>query len=141
MEVGDRKGDFIRPHLLGHLWSFKVTQITQRTLLSSLIACLAALFSSVGIAVGADDSQSKNTLQPQGLEHTGVYALREIDQALTGTGVKFAVISRSYTYIDNEPQNDYRPDISHNCFETSQLTFKDQEKLPAGISSHSTAIC
>jgi hypothetical protein len=102
---------------------------------------MAALFSSAGIAAGADDPQGGNTFQPQGLEQTGVYALREIDPSLTGAGVKFAVISRSYTYIDNEPQNDYRPDISHNCFEASQLAFKDQGKLPAGISSHSTAIC
>jgi len=102
---------------------------------------MAVIFSSVNIAVGADDLLSNNILQPQGLEHTGVYALREIEPTLTGAGVKFAVISRSYTYIENEPQNDYRPDISHNCFEMSQLAFKDQEKLPAGISSHSTAIC
>jgi hypothetical protein len=118
-----------------------MTQTTNTTLLLSLIACLAVLFSSAGIAAGADDSQSKNTLQPQGLEHTGVYALREIDPNLTGAGVKFAVISRSYTYIDDEPQNDYRPDISHNCFKINQFGFKDQSKLPTGISPHSTAIC
>ena len=141
MEVGNRKGDFIRPHFTGHLWSSKVIQTTKRTLLSGLVACMATLFSSVNIAAGTDNSQSNNILQPQGLEHTGVYALREIDPALTGAGVKFAIVSRSYTYIDNEPQNDYRPDISHNCFEMSQLVFKDESKLPAGISSHSTAIC
>jgi hypothetical protein len=109
--------------------------------LLSLIACLAIMFSSVSFAAGPDDSQSNNILQPQGLEQTGVYALREMDPNLTGAGVKFAVISRSYTYIDDEPQNDYRPDISHNCFETSQLAFKDQAKLPPGFSPHSTAIC
>ena len=118
-----------------------MTQTTKKTLLLSLIASLAVLFSSANIAAGADDSQSNNILQPQGLEHTGIYALREIDPNLTGAGVKFAVISRSYTYIDDEPQNDYRPDISHNCFKISQFSFKDQAKLPAGISTHSTAIC
>ena len=117
-----------------------MTQFTKKTILS-LIAILAALLSSADIAAGADDSQDNNILQPQGLEHTGVYALRELDPNLTGAGVKFAVISRSYTYIDDEPQNDYRPDISHNCFEISQFGFKDQGKLPAGISPHSTAIC
>ena len=82
------------------------------------MACLAVLFSSAGIAAGADDSQSKNILQPQGLEHTGVYALREMDPNLTGAGVKFAVISRSYTYIDNEPQNaqEYDPEVSNGIF-------------------------
>ena len=107
-----------------------------------MVTCLAVLFSSAGIAAGADDdAQSKNILQPQGLESTGVYALREMDPNLTGAGVKFAVISRSYTYIDDEPQNDYRPDISHNCFKMSQFGFKDQAKLPAEISPHSSAIC
>jgi len=141
MEVGDRKGNFVLPRFPGHLWSCNVTQAVKKTFLSSLIACLAVLFSSAVIAAGADDSQSKNIIQPQGLEHTGVYALREMDPNLTGAGVKFAVISRSYTYIDDEPQNDYRPDISHNCLKTSQFGFKDQAKLPAGTSSHSTAIC
>jgi hypothetical protein len=102
---------------------------------------MVAMFSSAGIAAGADDLQTKNIFQPQGLQHTGIYALREMDPNLTGAGVKYAVISRSYTYIDGEPQNDYRPDISHNCFETSRFSFKDQAKLPPGISSHSTAIC
>ena len=142
MEVGDRKSSFDPPRFPVHLWSYNVIQATKKTLLSSLMACLAALFCSAGIAAGADDdAQSKNILQPQGLEHTGVYALREMDPNLTGAGVKFAVISRSYTYIDDEPQNDYRPDISHNCFKTSQFGFEDQSKLPAGISPHSSAIC
>jgi hypothetical protein len=141
MEVGDRKGNFDPPRFPVHLWSCNVTQATKKTLLSSLIACLAVLFSSAGIAAGADDLENKNILQPQGLENTGVYALREMDPNLTGAGVKFAVISRSYTYIDDEPQNDYRPDISHNSFKTSQFGFKDQAKLPAGTSPHSTAIC
>jgi len=117
-----------------------VTQFTKKTILS-LIAILAALLSSPDIAAGADGSQENNFFQPKGLEHIGVYALREMDPNLTGAGVKFAVISRSYTYIDDEPQNDYRPDISHNCFEMSLFGFKDQGKLPAGISPHSTAIC
>jgi hypothetical protein len=118
-----------------------VIQITKKTLSLSLVACLAAMFSSASFAAGPDDPQSNNIFQPQGLEQTGVYSLREMDPNLTGAGVKFAVISRSYTYIDDEPQNDYRPDISHNCFEMSQLAFKDESKLPTGISPHSTAIC
>ena len=118
-----------------------MTQVIRKTLLLSLVASLAVLFGSVDIAAGADDSEDNNILQPQGLEHTGVYALRELDPNLTGEGVKFAVISRSYTYIDDEPQNDYRPDISHDCFKMNSFGFKDQEKLPAGISPHSTAIC
>jgi hypothetical protein len=118
-----------------------VTQVIRKTLILSLVASLAVLFGSADIAAGAGDSQRNNLLQPQGLEHTGIYTLREIEPTLTGAGVKLAVISRSYSYIDNEPQNDYRPDISHNCFEMSRPAFKDRAKMPAGISSHSTAIC
>ncbi|MHC4436287.1 MAG: S8 family serine peptidase [Planctomycetota bacterium] len=118
-----------------------MTQAIRKTLLLSLFAGLAILFSSANIASGADDSEGSNILQPQGLEHTGVYALRQMDPDLTGAGVKFAVISRSYTYIDDEPQNDYRPDVSHNCFEISRFGFKDQAKMPPGISPHSTAVC
>ncbi|MBN2592759.1 MAG: S8 family serine peptidase, partial [Sedimentisphaerales bacterium] len=125
----------------GLLWSYKVTQVIRKTLLLCLVAGLAVLFGSADIAAGADDSENNNILQPQGLEYTGVYALRQLDPNLTGEGVKLAVISRSYTYIDDEPQNDYRPDISHNCFKTSQFGFKDQQKLLPGVSPHSTAIC
>jgi hypothetical protein len=139
-EVGDRKGNFVPPFFSGLLWSYKVTQTIRKTFLS-LIALIAALFGSVEIAAGANDLQDSDILQPQGLEYTGVYALRELEPNLTGAGVKFAVISRSYTYIDDEPQNDYRPDIRHNCFEMSHFGFKDQGQIPAGISPHSTAVC
>jgi hypothetical protein len=139
-EVGDRKGNFVSPPFSGLLWSCKVTQVIRKTLLLCLIAGLAVLFGSADSAAGSD-SENNNILQPQGLEYTGVYALRQLDPNLTGEGVKLAVISRSYTYVDDEPQNDYRPDNSHNCFKMSRFGFKDQAKLPAGISPHSTAIC
>jgi len=107
----------------------------------SLIACLAALLNATGTTAKAQEPQNAETLQPKGLEHAGIYALRRIDPNLTGEGVKFAVICRSITYIDDEPQNDYRPDIGHSCFKASRFSFHDQEQLPAGISPHSTAIC
>ncbi len=108
----------------------------QKTLILALITCLAPIRA---IALTTDE-----TLQPQGLNHSGIYALRQIDPSLTGAGVKFAVISRSNTYIDGEPQNDYRPNISHNCFKGVQFGFHDQgpaEGGSAGISPHSTAVC
>lgn len=107
----------------------------------SLIACLAALLSATGATARAQEPQNAETLQPEGLEHAGIYALRQIDPNLTGAGVKFAVICRSITYIDDEPQNDYRPDIEHNSFKASSLSFYDLGQPPAAISSHSTAIC
>jgi hypothetical protein len=81
--------------------------------------------------------------QPMGLNNAGVYALRQLDPNLTGQGVKFAVICRSYTYFEGEPQNDYRPAASHSCFKDALFTFHDLPGAPgpAGISPHSTAVC
>jgi hypothetical protein len=84
---------------------------------------------------------AEKILQPQGLNHTGIYAIQQLDPNLTGFGVKFAVICRSNTYIDGQPQNDYRPDISHNCFNSNQITFHDQETPAPATSPHSTAAC
>lgn len=103
--------------------------------------CLGVLLSSMAFGAGENRVQTMETLQPQSLRQTGIYALRQIDQDLTGSGVKFGVICRSMTYIDNEPQNDFRPDIRHHCFQTSDLTFQPTETLLQGISPHSTAIC
>jgi len=71
----------------------------------------------------------------------GIAALRLADPNLTGRGVKFAVVCRSITYIDGEPQNDYIPYTEHNCLRAKEFVFHDEGKLPAGISPHSTAIC
>lgn len=106
-----------------------------------LIACMAVMLAPAGTVTGAEGLHTNETLQPQGLNYTGIYALRQLDPNLTGSGVKFAVICRSITYIDGEPQNDYRPSIEHNCFEDKQLNFSDRAELPAGISPHSTATC
>jgi hypothetical protein len=81
------------------------------------------------------------TLQPQALNYAGLYQLRQVEPNLTGAGVKFAVICRSITYIDGEPQNDYQPAADLNCFKNTQYVFHDQANIPAGISSHSTAVC
>ncbi|MFZ0033721.1 MAG: S8 family serine peptidase [Sedimentisphaerales bacterium] len=102
-----------------------------------LTACMAAMLAAGSTIANAEGPQ----LQPQGLNDTGIYALRQLDPDLTGSGVKFAVICRSNTYIDGEPQNDYRPNIGHSCFKNKRLKFLDQAEPAAGISSHSTAIC
>jgi hypothetical protein len=81
------------------------------------------------------------SIQPEGLNHAGIYALRQLDPNLTGKGVKFAVVCRSITYIDGKPQNDYQPAISHDCFKNTQFSFHDLQHLSAGVSPHSTAIC
>jgi hypothetical protein len=102
-----------------------------------LIACMAAMLAAGSAVARASDE----TLQPQGLNVSGIYAIRQLDPNLTGAGIKFAIICRSNTYIDGEPQNDYRPSIEHSCFKDKQLKFRDQSELAAGTSPHSTAVC
>ena len=114
--------------------SKKPPELGFKTLSITLLVCLCA----VTQAQSPDDTK---ILQPKGLEFTGIYALRQIEPGLMGEGVKFAVICRSFTYIDNEPQNDYRPAIEHNCFNNKQFLFYDQSELRPGISPHSTAVC
>ena len=114
--------------------------ISNKTFILSLITCIAALYSVTSSTARAQESNTKS-LQPLGLEHAGIYPLKRIEPTLTGEGVKFAVICRSITYIDDEPQNDYRPDIEHNCFRSSSIFLHDKGLPPAGISPHSTAIC
>ena len=116
-----------------------MTQTANGKFAASLAAILViALHSTLARAQGSLDTLP---LQPQGLKHTGIYALRQVDPTLTGAGVKFAVVCRSFTYIDDKAQNDFRPAADHNCFKTRQFGFWEQAGLPAGISPHSTASC
>jgi hypothetical protein len=118
-----------------------MAQTAKKTLKLSLIAFLFAVFAAISVSAAAQQGQPEKTLQPHGLNCAGIYELRQIDPNLTGSGVKFAVICRSITYIDGEPQNDYRPSTEHNCFKNKKFAFHDQGELPPGISPHSTAIC
>jgi hypothetical protein len=113
----------------------------KKLVLLGLMACVWVLSARGEVAAGPEELQTNKTLQPQALNHAGIYGLREIDPALTGSGVKFAVICRSITYIDGEPQNDYRPSAEHNCLTGKQLYFHDEGVPAADVSPHSTAIC
>ncbi len=116
-------------------------QTAEKLLVLGLMSLMVALFAPMSVVAAAEDQTAEEVLQPQALNYAGIYQLRQIEPDLTGSGVKFAVICRSITYIDGEPQNDYRPSTRHNCFKTKQFRFNDQADLPAGISPHSTAIC
>jgi len=105
------------------------------------VFAMAAISLFLTASAKAENQPSSKELQPQAMECTGLYALKQIDPNLTGFGVKFALLCRSITYIDGMPQNDYQPNTEHNCFRDRQLTFMDQGDLPAGISPHATAIC
>jgi hypothetical protein len=89
----------------------------------------------------AQQPQAAISTQPQALNYVGVYDLRRIAPSLTGAGVKFAVVSRSNTYIDGEPQNDYRPNLEHICFAGKRFAFHEAAEPTPGTSLHSTAIC
>ena len=113
--------------------------MVQRAIISlgmCLIACAILVQTDSAFAAGPDGA-----LQPQGLTHVGIHALREIDPNLTGFGVKIGALTRSVTYADGEPQNDYRPNAGHDCLKMREFSFHDEGKLPASISSHCTTIC
>jgi len=113
----------------------------KKMLVIGLVACVAVLSAHTDTAAAAEGAQTDKALQPQGLNHAGVYALRQIDPNLTGFGVRFAAICRSITYIDGQPQYDYRPSTEHNCLKGKLIAFHDEAGPPTGISPHSTAIC
>jgi len=79
-------------------------------------------------------------VQPGAFETAGAYKIAGADPNLTGSGVNIGLVCRSDTYIGSKPQNDYRPDISHNCFRDIKINFHDNDIDNAGISNHSTAI-
>ena len=106
-----------------------------RTFVLCLAACVTVMSTSMVVAADAEGKQ------PQALDYAGIYALRQIEPNLTGSGVKFAVVCRSNTYIDGAPQNDYRPDTGHNCFKAGRFSFNDQNEPSPAVSSHSTAVC
>jgi hypothetical protein len=100
------------------------------------------LLGSWAAFASAASGQDGSAHQPQALERAGIYALRQADPNLTGAGVRFGVICRSSTYNEEgEPQNDYQPNVRHNCFQNARLSFYDDHSLAPGVSAHSTAIC
>ena len=117
-----------------------VAQRPLKTRFSHLITGILLLSALAGIA--SAEQPTVQMLQPQGLNYAGLYQLRQLDPNLTGAGVKFAVICRSITYVEGEPQNDYQP-ADHNCFKNTRYVFHDSPGAPgpAGISPHSTAVC
>jgi len=98
-----------------------------------VVFCLCAI-----PAFGIDSTQV--TLQPQALNYAGTYALRKLHPELTGSGVNIAVVSRSMSYIEGRPQNDYQFSMEHDCFRGKTVSFHDSGLLPGTASAHSTAV-
>ena len=84
---------------------------------------------------------TQNPTQPKALDFIGISAIKNLDPNLNGSSVNIAVICRSSTYQDGQPQNDYRPDFTHNCLKDARFIFYDLKTPPADISAHSTEIC
>jgi len=119
------------------LWGWVMLTRAKKTLISGLIVCLGAFLTPVA----AEEPGPDKTLQPLALNHAGLVALRQAEPALTGADIRLAVVCRSITYVNDQPQNDYRPNIAHDCLQDARLTFYDRGNLPPGISPHATAIC
>jgi hypothetical protein len=79
-------------------------------------------------------------VEPFALDIAGIYKIGDLDPNLTGKGVNIGLVCRSDTYTGQTPRNDYRPDISHNCFKDLKIKFHDSDPSNAGVSAHSTAI-
>ena len=116
-------------------------KMVQRLAISVLRLWIAAFVIGSVCVTGRAMAQNGPVLQPQGLNWAGITTLRSLDSSLTGTGVRLGLICRSFTYVEEEPQYDYLPNVGHNCFQNAKLRFYDDGKVPAGISPHETAIC
>ena len=139
--VGNRKGN-LAPHLLSRrLRSLRVIKRAGNIRIATVLSGIAMLLCAAGAVPAAEDLRAGGTVQPQGLRHAGIHDLKEMDATLDGAGVRFGVICRAFTYIGDQPQNDYRPAIEHRCFADSGFTFQDSAETPAAASPHSTAIC
>jgi hypothetical protein len=105
----------------------------ERFLTCRFLNLVTVLLFCTTLAIAAD-------VQPGALDIAGVYKIAGLDPNLIGTGVDIGLVCRSDTYAGLEPQNDYRPDVSHNSFKDVKVRFYDDGTGDAGISSHSTAI-
>ncbi|MBP8303312.1 MAG: S8 family serine peptidase [Phycisphaerae bacterium] len=109
-----------------------------RTVFARMALGLALTGPCAALAAG----ESRQTdMQPQGLDFVGLYALRQMDPSLTGAGARITVLARSRTYLDNQPQNDYQPNLDHHCFGAARVQMLDSGRGQSGICDHSTAVC
>jgi hypothetical protein len=69
-----------------------------------LFAAVLVLITTAGVYAEQNQPADSQLLQPQALGVAGIFALRDSDANLTGTGVNVAVISRSFTYVNNRLQ-------------------------------------
>ncbi|MFA5422663.1 MAG: S8 family serine peptidase [Phycisphaerae bacterium] len=80
-------------------------------------------------------------VQPELFDGIGINQLWQHEPNLAGQGVNVAVICRSMTYINGMPQNDYRPDVTHDCLADIKFDLQNDSQFLAGTSPHATAVC
>jgi len=73
--------------------------------------------------------------QPAAFDVIGLYKIRSLEPDLMGTDINIALVSRAYTYADN----DYTPDLFHNSLFGSKIELFD-DGTGADICPHATAI-
>ncbi len=112
-----------------------------RTLAEKLVLVVLVLLTACGISAQETVAPGELLLQPMAFGPTGIYDLKALDNSLNGEGVKYAVICRSFNYIGDIPQNDYRPAVNHNSLSSGQFLFYDDNTLPDGVSPHATSLC
>jgi hypothetical protein len=104
-----------------------------------LVAAGCVIVGNSGLFAASADSNAVK-FQPQALDFAGIYTLRKAEPNLAGAGIKFGIVSRSYTYDGLEPQNDYAPETKHPCFADKNIAFYDDGRTTAGISPHAAAV-
>jgi hypothetical protein len=118
-----------------------MVRMVHRSAISVLKLGVAVLVAGSATFASRAAAQNVAPLQPQGLSWAGIRALRGLDPSLTGAGVRIGVVCRSFTYEQDEPQYDYRPNVNHTCFQNAKLRFYDDGTVVAGVSPHETAVC
>jgi hypothetical protein len=106
----------------------------------ALLVWTIGIFVFVSLA-RAEQSATDPNLHPQAFKTAGIHELQQIDPNLTGQGVRLILVSRSITYVEDQPQSDYQPWIYHPCFDENNISINHEGINQAGISPHSTAIC
>ncbi len=102
-------------------------------LISKLLAVSFAVFSIA-------HAEGSLYLQPGALDFIGIYDLRGIDPNLNGQDVNVAVISRSVTYEDGFPLNDFAVNSGHPCFLNSEINQYSFADVNVSVSEHATAV-
>ncbi|OQY06532.1 MAG: hypothetical protein B6I25_03750 [Planctomycetales bacterium 4572_13] len=93
----------------------------------------------VCVAAGAS-ADNAVPMEPAALDFTNTRSLWKVDPNLTGKGILIGAICRSITYVNNQPQNDYRFNMDHTCLYDADVLFADGTDGQFGISEHATSI-